>query len=75
MAILISGLNGFICESCVSQAHEIIKEEVEHQSKLDLSSVKLLKPIEIKEFLDQYVIGQDEAKKYQIGRASCRERV
>ena len=64
MAILISGLNGFICESCVSQAHEIIKEEVEHQSKLDLSSVKLLKPMEIKDFLDQYVIGQDEAKKY-----------
>lgn len=64
VAILISGLNGFICESCVSQAHEIIKEEVEHQSKLDLSSVKLLKPMEIKAFLDQYVIGQDEAKKY-----------
>ena len=61
---MISGLNGFICESCVSQAHEIIKEEVEHQSKLDLSSVKLLKPMEIKAFLDQYVIGQDEAKKY-----------
>ena len=64
VSILISGLNGFICESCVSQASEIIKDELQHQQKFDLNDVKLLKPKEIKEFLDQYVIGQDDAKKY-----------
>ena len=64
VAILISGLNGFICESCVSQASEIIKDEIQHQQKFDLNDIKLLKPKEIKEFLDQYVIGQDDAKKY-----------
>ena len=64
VAILISGLNGFICESCISQASEIIKEEIKRKDNFDLGSIKLLKPKEIKEFLDQYVIGQDDAKKY-----------
>ena len=64
VSILISGLNGFICESCISQANEIIKDEIKRQDKFDLSEVKLLKPKEIKAFLDQYVIGQDDAKKY-----------
>ena len=64
VSILISGLNGFICESCISQANEIIKDEIKRQDKFDLSDVKLLKPKEIKAFLDQYVIGQDDAKKY-----------
>ncbi len=63
--ILIAGIDGFICESCVGQAQLIIDEELQQQSTRDLpkANLKLVKPIEIKSFLDEYVIGQDEAKK------------
>lgn len=62
--ILIAGIDGYICEGCVEQAQHIIGEEL-HQQKREYSFKlpKLLKPRAIKEFLDQYVIGQDEAKK------------
>ncbi len=62
--ILIAGIDGYICEGCVEQAQNIIEEEL-HQQKREYSFKlpKLLKPRAIKEFLDQYVIGQDEAKK------------
>ncbi|MBI9067703.1 MAG: ATP-dependent Clp protease ATP-binding subunit ClpX [Salinivirgaceae bacterium] len=62
--LLIAGISGHICDSCIIQAHEIIGEELKTTSDFDLGSVKLLKPKEIKAFLDQYVIGQDDAKKY-----------
>ena len=62
--LLIAGVSGHICESCVTQAYDIIQEEAKTSSHFDIKGVKLLKPKEIKEFLDQYVIGQDEAKKY-----------
>jgi len=62
--VLIAGISGHICENCVEQASQIISEEMKKQGKLDLGSMKLMKPVEIKKFLDQYVIGQDEAKKY-----------
>ncbi|WP_226063078.1 ATP-dependent Clp protease ATP-binding subunit ClpX [Kaistella polysaccharea] len=62
--MLISGNDGFICEECIEQAHGIVKET---SSKNGVSSAdtieELKKPIEIKGFLDQYVIGQDQAKK------------
>lgn len=61
--LLIAGIDGHICDRCAEQAHSIIKEEVKKDNSFDLDGVKLLKPIEIKEFLDQYVIGQDQAKK------------
>ena len=64
--ILISGLDGFICENCVSQAKEIVDAEVAHtvNKPTNLSTpTKNLKPKTIKEYLDKYVIGQDEAKK------------
>jgi ATP-dependent Clp protease ATP-binding subunit ClpX len=48
----------------VEQASQIVNEDMKKQGKLDLGSVKLMKPVEIKKFLDQYVIGQDDAKKY-----------
>jgi ATP-dependent Clp protease ATP-binding subunit ClpX len=48
----------------VEQASMIIDEEMKKQGKLDLGNIKLMKPKEIKDFLDQYVIGQDEAKKF-----------
>ena len=58
-------MNGFICDSCVQQAHEIIQEvQRESVDKDSLDLKELPKPKEIKEFLDQYVIGQDDAKRY-----------
>ncbi len=61
--LLIAGIDGHICDRCAEQAHSIIQEEIKKDSTFDLDDIKLLKPIEVKEFLDQYVIGQDEAKK------------
>ena len=62
--ILIAGIEGYICESCVGQAQHIINEELNQQKKeFSFNLPKLLKPKAIKEYLDQYVIGQDEAKK------------
>lgn len=64
---LISGLDALICENCVDQAYKIINEDqaVARNSKTTgfETAGKLLKPAEIKKHLDQYVIGQDEAKK------------
>ena len=62
--ILISGQNGYICESCIEQAHSIVKESTKQSDSSAVSEdVDLKKPKQIKEFLDQYVIGQDQAKK------------
>jgi ATP-dependent Clp protease ATP-binding subunit ClpX len=63
---LIAGLEGMICENCISQAHKIINEDQGNFSKMETNKdrqLKLLKPTEIKAHLDEYVIGQDEAKK------------
>lgn len=59
--LLISGVNGFICDDCAQQAYEIAVENKHKNAKVDLS--KLPKPAEIKDYLDKYVIGQDDAKK------------
>ncbi|MCB0514972.1 MAG: ATP-dependent Clp protease ATP-binding subunit ClpX [Chitinophagales bacterium] len=62
--ILIAGIDGHICENCVAQASQIINEELAtSSSNFSIHDQQLLKPKKIKEFLDQYVIGQDEAKK------------
>ena len=63
--ILIAGQEGHICENCVEHAREIIEQELMTKDEKTYSSFKLTvkKPIEIKRFLDDYVIGQDEAKK------------
>jgi ATP-dependent Clp protease ATP-binding subunit ClpX len=64
--ILIAGQEGHICENCVEHAREIIEQELMvRDEKTAPSSFKLTvkKPMEIKKFLDEYVIGQDEAKK------------
>jgi endopeptidase Clp ATP-binding regulatory subunit (clpX) len=63
--ILISGQNGFICENCIEQAHAIVKDSVNktQESSIATSLDELKKPREIKTFLDEYVIGQDQAKK------------
>lgn len=61
--MLIAGVTGHICENCVTQANSIIAEEQLVKKKTNKNPVNLLKPIEIKEKLDEYVIGQDDAKK------------
>ena len=62
--LLISGLNGFICEDCAEQAHQIVTEEIKQRNTFAVKRDGLMKPVEIKQMLDQYVIGQDEAKRY-----------
>ena len=68
VGFLITGVNGYICDSCATQAYEITQEalgEVKKSAgatKLNLN--ELPKPVEIKKFLDQYVIGQDVAKRF-----------
>ena len=61
--LLIAGMEGHICDSCVEQAHAIVEEEFKKDETFDTKGLKLMKPIEIKNFLDQYVIGQEHAKK------------
>ena len=63
--ILIAGQEGHICENCVDHAREIIDQELSVRQDKSNTSFKLQvkKPVEIKTFLDEYVIGQDEAKK------------
>jgi ATP-dependent Clp protease ATP-binding subunit ClpX len=61
--MLIAGLEGHICDHCVNQASTILSEELKVKKAKPLAFEKLLKPSEIKAYLDQYVIGQDDAKK------------
>ena len=70
--LLISGLNGHICEDCARQAYQIVQDNLKETSKTtkkgekgdEVAKLKVPKPKEIKEYLDQYVIGQDDAKRY-----------
>lgn len=63
-AVLIAGINGHICDRCISQAYQIVNEEfASKQDKTINQSLNVLKPIEIKTFLNDFVIGQDQAKK------------
>ncbi|HAA37291.1 MAG TPA: ATP-dependent Clp protease ATP-binding subunit ClpX, partial [Firmicutes bacterium] len=58
---LVAGPGVYICDECIELCNEIIDEELSEEMELDL--IDLPRPTEIKEILDQYVIGQDEAKK------------
>ena len=61
---LISGPNGvYICDECVDVCSEIIEEEFDYEDENAFGDINLLKPEELKAFLDEYVIGQEEAKK------------
>ena len=65
--LLFSGIDGsFICDQCLEHGHEYLCEEFSssNNSKSELNKEKLLKPNEIKEYLDEYIIGQDDAKRY-----------
>ena len=65
--ILIAGQDGHICESCVEHAQEIIVQELvtvpDTKNTTPAYKLTVKKPVEIKKFLDEYVIGQDDAKK------------
>ena len=64
--LLITGINGFICEECTQQAYQILQEQdwLHHGTSKNTSSLKVPKPQEIKKYLDEYVIGQDDAKRF-----------
>ena len=64
MKMLVAGNYGFICNECAQQANDYFKEQLAQRSKVSKADLKLLKPIEITQFLDNYVIGQEEAKKF-----------
>jgi ATP-dependent Clp protease ATP-binding subunit ClpX len=61
--ILIAGLDAHICDSCIQQAQTILQEELALKQNGSVQELKLMKPVEIKKHLDQFVIGQDEAKR------------
>lgn len=61
VALLMTGMTGYICNDCVEQAHNILREEA-LLPKSDFGMKELPKPKDIKAFLDEYVIGQDAAK-------------
>src|SRR5271170_5318529 len=62
--ILISGIDAFICDACVAQAQHIIEEEnLARKKKFVTAPARFSTPREIKAFLDEYIIGQDDAKK------------
>ena len=61
--MLVAGLEAHICENCIQQAQIILAEEMVSENRKKPPEFLLMKPIEIKKYLDQFVIGQDEAKK------------
>ncbi len=64
-SLLLSGINAHICNFCIEQGHQVILEETKpkHTGKQVPARFNLIKPIDMKKFVDQYVVGQDEAKK------------
>lgn len=61
--LMISGIHAHICNHCITQANQILSEELKTKSTEDSPKFNLIKPIDMKKHLDQYVVGQDEAKK------------
>ncbi len=60
---MVRGISGQICDSCINAAYEIYSTELKKEAQTEIGNYPLMKPKEMKAFLDQYVIGQDEAKK------------
>ncbi len=62
--LMLTGVSGFICDECVRRAYEVVNEMVQKDGVSEFKLKDLPRPKQIKEFLDQYVIGQDEAKRF-----------
>jgi ATP-dependent Clp protease ATP-binding subunit ClpX len=60
---MISGIHAHICDKCITQSQQILAEETKIKNKNNSPKFNLIKPMEMKKFLDQFVVGQDEAKK------------
>jgi ATP-dependent Clp protease ATP-binding subunit ClpX len=63
VALMISGIHAHICDKCITQSQQILSEETKIRSKNSAPKFNLIKPVEMKKFLSQFVVGQDEAKK------------
>lgn len=62
--LMISGIHAHICDKCISQAQQILNEELKTKNTEGTPKFNLIKPVDMKRHLDDFVIGQDEAKKY-----------
>ncbi len=62
--LMISGIHAHICDKCIAQAQQILNEELKTTSDTEAPNFKLIKPADMKAHLDEFVIGQDDAKKY-----------
>ena len=62
--LMISGIHAHICDKCISQAEQILSEESKTKTDEATPQFNLIKPVDMKKFIDEYVVGQDEAKKY-----------
>jgi ATP-dependent Clp protease ATP-binding subunit ClpX len=62
--LMISGIHAHICDKCIAQAQQILNEELKTKSDPETPNFKLIKPIDMKRHLDEFVIGQDDAKKF-----------
>ena len=62
--LMISGIHAHICDKCIAQAQQILNEELKTTNDNESPNFKLIKPADMKAHLDEFVIGQDEAKKY-----------
>lgn len=62
--LMISGIHAHICDKCIAQAQQILNEELKTTTENEAPNFKLIKPADMKDHLDEFVIGQDEAKKY-----------
>lgn len=61
--LMISGIHAHICDKCIVQAQQILSEEIKTKTKEGAVKFNLIKPVEMKKYIDQFVVGQDEAKK------------
>lgn len=62
--LMISGIHAHICDKCIAQAQQILNEELKTTTETEAPNFKLIKPADMKAHLDEFVIGQDDAKKY-----------
>ena len=62
--LMISGIHAHICDKCISQAQQILNEELKTKSTSESPSFNLVKPVDMMRHLDEFVIGQEEAKKF-----------